>query len=145
MSAIINFSSYIEHHINNHQSCNHQSTIKKNMQPAFPLLFSAIVGFTHALEADHLLAVSNMVTRRTSLKLAVRDGIAWGLGHTFHHCAHRGADDCAAGGHHGGRVPLVRGSSGADAAGAGRLAALQSIETQAFAPKPYTARPQQRP
>lgn len=52
------------------------------MQAAFPLLFAALVGFTHALEADHLLAVSSMVTRRTSLRLAVRDGIAWGLGHT---------------------------------------------------------------
>jgi hypothetical protein len=46
------------------------------------LLFAAITGFSHAFEADHLLAVSSIVTRRQSLALAVKDGIAWGLGHT---------------------------------------------------------------
>lgn len=52
------------------------------MHPVFPILFAAVVGFTHAMEADHLLAVSNIVTRRPSMALAMKDGIAWGLGHT---------------------------------------------------------------
>ena len=52
------------------------------MDTSFPLLFAAFVGFTHAFEADHLLAVSNMATRRSKLVLAIKDGIFWGLGHT---------------------------------------------------------------
>lgn len=52
------------------------------MQTVFPLLFAAIVGFFHAFEADHLLAVSNIVTKRDRLLLAMKDGIYWGLGHT---------------------------------------------------------------
>lgn len=47
-----------------------------------PLLLASIVGFSHAFEADHLVAVSNIVTRRNSLTLALKDGIYWGLGHT---------------------------------------------------------------
>lgn len=46
------------------------------------LFFALIAGFTHAFEADHLLAVSSIVTRRNTLLMAVKDGIAWGLGHT---------------------------------------------------------------
>lgn len=52
------------------------------MDTSFPLLFAAVVGFGHAFEADHLVAVSNIVTKRKSLMLAVKDGIYWGLGHT---------------------------------------------------------------
>lgn len=52
------------------------------MTTLFPLLFAGAVGFTHAFEADHLLAVSNMVSRRNSIVSAVKDGIFWGLGHT---------------------------------------------------------------
>jgi hypothetical protein len=48
----------------------------------FPVLFAILAGFTHAFEADHLLAVSSIVTKRDSLVLAVKDGVAWGLGHT---------------------------------------------------------------
>jgi high-affinity nickel permease len=46
------------------------------------LSFAAFMGFTHSFEADHLLAVSNIVTKRSRLILAVKDGIYWGLGHT---------------------------------------------------------------
>jgi len=53
------------------------------MEASFPLLFAAIVGFGHAFEADHLVAVGNIVTKRDELKLAVKDGIYWGLGHTM--------------------------------------------------------------
>lgn len=52
------------------------------MDALLPLLFAAAVGFGHAFEADHLLAVSNIVTKRNSVLLAIKDGIAWGLGHT---------------------------------------------------------------
>ena len=47
-----------------------------------PLLFAAVVGFGHAFEVDHLLAVSNIVTRRKTTWEALRDGAYWGLGHT---------------------------------------------------------------
>ena len=49
---------------------------------SFPLIITLYAGFTHAFETDHLLAVSNIVTRRTSIKMSLKDGIAWGLGHT---------------------------------------------------------------
>ncbi|MCO6488018.1 MAG: urease accessory protein [Phaeodactylibacter sp.] len=52
------------------------------MEFSFPLLFAAVVGFSHAFEADHLVAVSSIVTRRDKLALAVKDGIYWGAGHT---------------------------------------------------------------
>ena len=47
----------------------------------FPLLLTIYAGFTHAFEADHLLAVSNIVSRRNSIKMSIKDGIYWGLGH----------------------------------------------------------------
>lgn len=46
------------------------------------LSFAALMGFTHSFEADHLLAVSNIVTKRDRFQLAIKDGIYWGLGHT---------------------------------------------------------------
>ena len=46
------------------------------------LFFAALVGFGHAFEADHLLAVSSLVTKRQSMSAAIKDGIYWGLGHT---------------------------------------------------------------
>ena len=52
------------------------------MESSFPLLFAAVVGFGHAFEADHLVAVGNIVTKRNNLNLAVKDGIYWGIGHT---------------------------------------------------------------
>lgn len=47
-----------------------------------PLILASVVGFSHAFEADHLVAVSNIVTRRNNVFLALKDGIFWGLGHT---------------------------------------------------------------
>ena len=52
------------------------------MELSLPLLFAAVVGFGHAFEADHLVAVGNIVTKRNRLALAIKDGIYWGLGHT---------------------------------------------------------------
>ncbi|MEO1052626.1 MAG: urease accessory protein [Bacteroidota bacterium] len=47
-----------------------------------PLLLAAVVGFNHAFEADHVLAVGNIANQRNNLLKAVRDGMFWGLGHT---------------------------------------------------------------
>ena len=52
------------------------------METSLPLLFAAMIGFSHAFEADHLVAVGNIVTKRDTLALAIKDGIYWGLGHT---------------------------------------------------------------
>ncbi|HEY8782250.1 MAG TPA: urease accessory protein [Mucilaginibacter sp.] len=48
----------------------------------FPLLLTIYAGFTHAFEADHLLAVSNIVSQRDRTWLSVKDGIVWGFGHS---------------------------------------------------------------
>jgi len=51
--------------------------------PLIILLFYALYeGLLHAFEADHILAVTNIVSHRTKLFPAVKDGIFWGLGHT---------------------------------------------------------------
>lgn len=52
------------------------------MQTILPLLFAGVVGFTHAFEIDHLLAVSSIASRRNSVLMAIKDGVFWGLGHT---------------------------------------------------------------
>ncbi|AMR25617.1 urease accessory protein (plasmid) [Hymenobacter psoromatis] len=52
------------------------------MNAAFPVVVAAVAGFSHAFEADHLVAVSNIVTRRTTSLAAIKDGVLWGLGHT---------------------------------------------------------------
>ena len=52
------------------------------MESFLPIFFALGVGFTHAFEADHLIAISNIVTHRTRTRLAIKDGIYWGLGHT---------------------------------------------------------------
>ena len=46
------------------------------------LLYALYEGIIHAFEADHILAVTNIVSQRTRLLPAVKDGIFWGLGHT---------------------------------------------------------------
>ncbi|HEY0297614.1 MAG TPA: hypothetical protein VGB84_00200 [Arachidicoccus sp.] len=49
---------------------------------SIPILIIILAGFKHAFEADHLLAVSNIVSQRKSTLLAVKDGLFWGLGHS---------------------------------------------------------------
>ena len=46
------------------------------------LLLASVIGFTHAFEADHLVAVSSIVARRNNPLLAIKDGASWGMGHT---------------------------------------------------------------
>lgn len=48
---------------------------------AFVLGF--ILGLKHALDADHVIAVSTIVSEHKSLKWASLIGAFWGLGHTF--------------------------------------------------------------
>lgn len=42
-----------------------------------------VLGMQHALEADHIAAVSSIAARRTSVGDIVRHGLTWGLGHTI--------------------------------------------------------------
>ncbi len=52
------------------------------MQNLLPFVVALSVGFSHAFEADHLVAVSTIVTRRNNVWLSLKDGAFWGLGHT---------------------------------------------------------------
>jgi sulfite exporter TauE/SafE len=47
------------------------------------LTFGFILGVKHALDVDHIAAVSTIVSRSKSVFIAGRTGILWGLGHTF--------------------------------------------------------------
>jgi len=52
------------------------------MDILLPFVLALAVGFTHAFEADHLVAVSSIVTQRNNIWLSLKDGAFWGLGHT---------------------------------------------------------------
>jgi cytochrome c biogenesis protein CcdA len=41
-----------------------------------------LLGMQHALEADHIAAVSSIAARRTDVRDIVKHGLTWGLGHT---------------------------------------------------------------
>ena len=41
-----------------------------------------LLGMQHALEADHIAAVSSIAARRTRVSDIVKHGLTWGLGHT---------------------------------------------------------------
>ena len=41
-----------------------------------------VLGLRHALDTDHLAAVSTMLTQRPSLRASGMIGLSWGLGHT---------------------------------------------------------------
>jgi hypothetical protein len=47
------------------------------------LLVGLLLGMKHATEADHLAAVATLATRESSLAQALRQGVAWGVGHTL--------------------------------------------------------------
>jgi high-affinity nickel permease len=42
-----------------------------------------LLGMQHALEADHIAAVSSIAARRTHIGEIVKHGLTWGLGHTL--------------------------------------------------------------
>lgn len=50
-----------------------------------------LLGMQHALEADHIAAVSSIAARRTRVGDIVRHGLTWGLGHTLTLFAFAGA------------------------------------------------------
>jgi len=50
-----------------------------------------LLGMQHALEADHVAAVSSIAARRTDVGDIVRHGLTWGLGHTLTLFAFAGA------------------------------------------------------
>ena len=51
---------------------------------ALSILFvGLLLGMQHATEADHLAAVATLATRQTSLAQTLRQGVAWGVGHTL--------------------------------------------------------------
>ncbi len=45
--------------------------------------FAFFLGFIHTFEADHLAAVTNLVTRNTGYNNSAKDGFYWGIGHTL--------------------------------------------------------------
>lgn len=47
------------------------------------LFIGLLLGMKHATEADHLAAVATLATRQTSLAQTLRQGVAWGIGHTL--------------------------------------------------------------
>ncbi len=47
------------------------------------LLIGFLLGMKHATEADHLAAVATLASRQHSLAQTMRQGIAWGIGHTL--------------------------------------------------------------
>ncbi|WP_312094101.1 urease accessory protein UreH [Niallia sp.] len=47
------------------------------------LLFGLVLGFKHALEPDHVIAVSTIASRSKNLWNSSLSGVFWGIGHTF--------------------------------------------------------------
>ncbi len=47
------------------------------------LLLGLVIGLQHALEADHVAAVSSIATGETSMRRIVAHGALWGVGHTI--------------------------------------------------------------
>jgi high-affinity nickel-transport protein len=45
--------------------------------------FGFLLGMQHALEADHIAAVSSIAARRSEVGDIVKHGLTWGLGHTL--------------------------------------------------------------
>jgi hypothetical protein len=50
---------------------------------ALPLLTALVAGFRHALEADHMAAVTTFVARRPRPLEALGFGVRWGIGHSL--------------------------------------------------------------
>ena len=47
------------------------------------LMIGFLIGMRHALEADHVAAVASLAAKQQTLKQAMHQGMAWGLGHTI--------------------------------------------------------------
>lgn len=46
------------------------------------LALGLLFGMRHTIEADHLAAVATLTSNTKSVKVAVRQGVLWGIGHT---------------------------------------------------------------
>src|SRR5262245_16322307 len=46
------------------------------------LFVGFFLGMKHATEADHLAAVATLATRQATLLQTIRQGVAWGVGHS---------------------------------------------------------------
>ena len=53
------------------------------MSPLALLVFGFAMGMRHATEADHVVALSTILSRERSLRAAAPIGLSWGLGHTL--------------------------------------------------------------
>jgi high-affinity nickel-transport protein len=51
--------------------------------PLTAILLGALLGLRHATDADHVVAVTAIVSRERSLLRAARVGALWGIGHTL--------------------------------------------------------------
>ncbi len=47
------------------------------------LLFGLLLGMKHATDADHLAAMATLSSGQNSLAQTIRQGVAWGVGHTL--------------------------------------------------------------
>ena len=47
------------------------------------LFFGFLLGVKHALDADHIVAVTTIVSRSNSLLRSVLVGLSWGIGHNL--------------------------------------------------------------
>ena len=47
------------------------------------LVIGFLLGLRHATDADHLAAVATLATRQNSLAQTMKQGVAWGIGHTL--------------------------------------------------------------
>jgi ABC-type nickel/cobalt efflux system permease component RcnA len=52
-------------------------------QSLIPILTALALGFLHALEVDHMLAVTTFVADGPALRVAARFGLRWGIGHSL--------------------------------------------------------------
>ncbi len=47
------------------------------------LLIGVFLGMRHALEADHVAAITSLTSSKQSMSYTLKQGVAWGLGHTI--------------------------------------------------------------
>jgi high-affinity nickel permease len=53
------------------------------VETVIALFFAFLFGLQHALDADHVVAVSSLVSKQKSFKNATWCGVKWGTGHTL--------------------------------------------------------------
>ena len=53
------------------------------MEQIWFLAGGLLLGCLHALEADHIVTVTNLVLNKDSLKKSLRLALQWGLGHSL--------------------------------------------------------------